>query len=288
MNSNKLLYIINEEGIRQEANILAKMKLINGVNYITYTYGEINENDMIKIYSTGITGDKGNYSYKEIDTTTEWDEIKNILKLLAKDDDEKMPEVNVCDLKFIGEEISVRKPKKLLVSTKFADTLSSKYEEREEEPVTPISEINIPTIEEPKIEEPVKEEKIETPQINVPTFEELQARSKKVTEVIETKPEVIEPTPVMPEVKKEDYTAKFKNEVEPVLLDVYSKQQAQIDALEEELSKTKYDLFEKQKEALSLKNENEELTKKGTKLESELSEAKAKVDGIMNVLNGNK
>ena len=284
MSNDKILYIINEEGIRQEANILAKMRLSNGINYITYTYNEINENDMIKIYSTGITGEKGNYSYKEIDTTTEWDEIKDNLKLLAKDETEKLPIANNCDLRFIGEEISVRKPKKLLVSTKFAETIASKYEEKEEvkkEKVTPISALNIPTI-----EEPVKEEKVDIPQINVPTFEELQARTKKVTEVIETKPEVIEPE--MPEVKKEDYTAKFKSEVEPVLLDVYSKQQAQIDALEEELSKTKYDLFEKQKEALSLKNENEVLTKKGTELENELNEAKAKVDGIMNVLNGNK
>ena len=45
-------------------------------------------------------------------------------------------------------------------------------------------------------------------------------------------------------------------------MDVYAKQQKQIEDLEEELSKTKFDLFEKQKEALSLSNEKEEIKKK--------------------------
>lgn len=296
MDSTKLFYVINEEGIRQEASILAKFKLINGINYITYTYGEINENDMIKIYSTGITGEKGNYSYKEIETTTEWDEIKNILKVLAKDEDEKLSEENESDLNIIGEEISIRKPKKLLVSSKFADTIAKKYKEnvkvtveekeevKEDTSYIPISDLKLDE-EEVKVEEPAP--------IDIPTFEELQARTKKVDEVIEkdkieAEEEMKVEEPIKVELKKEDYAAKFKSEVEPVLLDVYSKQQAQIDALEEELSKTKYDLFEKQKEALSLKKDNEELTKKGTELEEELSQAKAKVDGIMEVLNGNK
>ena len=129
MDNSKLFYVINEEGIRQDASILAKFKLINNVNYIVYTYGEINENDMIKIYATGVVGEKGNYSYKEIDTTTEWDEIKNKLKILAKDEEERLPKENDSDLQIIGEEISVRKPKKLLVSNKFAETVSKKYEE---------------------------------------------------------------------------------------------------------------------------------------------------------------
>ena len=80
---------------------------------------------------------------------------------------------------------------------------------------------------------------------------------------------------------------KFKNEVEPLLLDVYAKQQAQIEALEEELSKTKFDLFEKQKETLSLKKDNDELTQKGEKLESELNSVQQKMDGILNVIQGN-
>lgn len=301
--SNRLFYVINEEGIRQEAEVLAKFKLINGINYISYTYGEINDNDMIKIYSTGIIGEKGNYSYKEIDTTTEWDEIKNIMKNLAKDDFEQLSEMNQSDLKVVGEEISIRKPKKLFVSNKFADTLAKKYKEEQEE-------IN----EEPKVEVPEVESKTPaefianeasleaTQTISIPTFEELQARTKKVDQVIETaKPELVVPTPtpvVTPtveesipaptpvKVNKTDYTEKFKNEVEPLLLDVYAKQQAQIEALEEELSKTKFDLFEKQKETLSLKKDNDELTQKGAQLESELNSVQQKMDGILNVIQG--
>ena len=51
MNDKIMFFVINEEGIREDAQILAKYKLSNGNNYITYTYNEINDNNMIKIYS---------------------------------------------------------------------------------------------------------------------------------------------------------------------------------------------------------------------------------------------
>ena len=54
MNNKVMFFVINEEGIREDAQILAKYKLSNGNNYITYTYNEINDNNMIKIYSTGV------------------------------------------------------------------------------------------------------------------------------------------------------------------------------------------------------------------------------------------
>lgn len=304
--SNRLFYIINEEGIKQEAEVLAKFKLNNGLNYITYTYGEINDNDMIKIYSTGIVGSKGNYSYQAIETTSEWDEIKDILKYLAKEDVTGLLDVNKNNLRIVGEEISVRKPKKLLVSTKFAKTVGDKYieEDIEEKPLEipkveeniEVTKFTLPTFDLKKDEFIEEKKEEETAKINVPTFEELQARSKKVTEVIESsKPEVPEMPEIKPEIKepeikvrKENYADKFKSEVEPVLLDVFSRQQAQIDALEEELSKTKYNLFEEQKVSLSLKTANKELTEKSNRLEDELNESKSKVDGIMNLLQGKK
>ena len=64
MDNKVMFYVINEEGVREDAQILAKYKLSNMNNYITYTYGEINDNNMIKIYTTGIILDGGNYSYK--------------------------------------------------------------------------------------------------------------------------------------------------------------------------------------------------------------------------------
>lgn len=285
----RLFYVINEEGIRQEAEVLAKFKLINGLDYISYTYGEINDNDMIKIYSTGITGEKGNYVFKEIETTTEWEEIKNLMKLLAKDETVDLPEENKSNLQIVGEEISIRKPKKLLVSNKFATSISSKYQEEKEEEKTPAEFINN------EVSEEINTTTVEENTINIPTFEELQAKNRKVEEVIDSvrpeqevepaiEEELVKPEPVS--VEKPDYKEKFKQEVEPLLLDVYAKQQRQIEELEEELSKTKFDLFEKQKETLSLKKENDELTEKGSKLESELSDAQKKMDGILNVLRG--
>lgn len=322
MSDNKVMfYIINEEGIREEAQILAKYKLSNNNNYITYTYGEINDNQMIKIYSTGIVGDNTNYSYKEIETNEEWTEIKNIMKELARDPNEPIPENLKCDIKLSGEEVSVRKPKKLLVSKKFADNLAAKYEE-ESPIVNTLNEVNVETaINTPADfilnQEPSNNnEDLLNKTIEIPTFEELQARTKTIESVINSKPvettvpnESVEnevnvdkaegiqvndvniETPLvenveLPQVNKEDYKEKFKQEVEPVLLDVYAKQQQQIEALEEELSKTKFNLFEKQKEALSLKKEKDELSAKGSALEEELNGVQQKMNGILNVIQG--
>ena len=91
-------------------------------------------------------------------------------------------------------------------------------------------------------------------------------------EALETKEE---PAEVQKELKT-DYKEKFKEEVEPLLLNVYEKQLKQIEALEEELSKTKFDLFEKQKETLSLKKEKEELENKSNALKKNLMVYKKK------------
>lgn len=290
--NNKLFYIINEDGMRDDARILSKFRLSNGEDYITYTYDEYNEDGMIKIYVTGIEGEKGNYSYKEITSDEEWNNIKTILKTLAKSEEEPFPETIKSDITIIGEEVSVRRPKKLLVSSKFADVLESKYSE---ETVEETKEEITPEFDFEEKKEPVKEEINLEKTIKIPTFEELQARNKNIQAVMENAKEEPKVEPVRVELEKEepafesktrkvDYEEQFKKSVEPVLLDVYAKQQKHIEELEEELSKTKFDLFEKQKEALSLNNEKEEFKKKNEELEEQLTGVQKKMDGILNVL----
>ena len=292
------IYIIDESGMRVDARILAKFKLENDNKYIVYTLDEINAEGMIKIYVTGLVEENGAYSYKEITTDEEWTNLKGILKGLAKSELEAFPESIKLDNKLVGEEISVRKPKKLLVSKKFADVIGSKYSEAPVAAPVPAPEIEIPVVTttvEPVVE---KEPEIEKT-IKIPTFEELQARNKTIQSVMETaqssEPKVepvIKSEPVIESnkpvyesrVQKVDYQSEFKKTVEPVLMDVYAKQQKQIEELEEELSKTKFDLFEKQKEALSLNNEKEEMKKKNAALEDQLTDVQKKMDGILNVL----
>ena len=308
MNDKIMFFVINEEGIREDAQILAKYKLSNGNNYITYTYNEINDNNMIKIYSTGVIKENDGYSYKEIVTNEEWDEIKAIMKEIARDPIEPLDEAYKCDLKFEGEEVSVRRPKKLLVSKMFADTLASKYSE--ESKINSIPDLNIEAAVNTPAEfilgsEQSSKEDLLNKTIEIPTFEELQARNKNIESVITNakpennivsleefkmpEPEALEKKEEPVEVQKElktDYKEKFKEEVEPLLLNVYEKQLKQIEALEEELSKTKFDLFEKQKETLSLKKEKEELENKGNALKEELDGVQEKMNGILNVIQG--
>ena len=294
--TDKLIYVINEDGIRSEATILSKFRLANNNDYIVYSLNELNEEGMIKIYVSGLVSENGNYSSKEIVTDEEWNNLKSILKTLAKSEEEPFPESIKLDIKLLGEEIAIRKPKKLLVSKKFADVIGSKYDETTAgTTVTPEVSVEAPVVEEPK--EPEIEKTIK-----IPTFEELQARNKTIQTVMETAAKV-EETPVVPEtpviepketkiekpvyesrVQRVDYEDQFKKTVEPVLMDVYAKQQKQIEDLEEELSKTKFDLFEKQKEALSLSNEKEEIKRKNEELEEQLTGVQKKMDGILNVL----
>ena len=315
--TNKTFYVVNEAGIRVEAKILSKFKTTNQNEYITYTYNEINEEGMIKIYVSGIIFENGIYSYKEINNDQEWNEIKNILKVLAKSEEEPFPASITSNLKIVGEEVSIRKPKKLLVSKKFADVLESKYSEgsenvsTKEENIVPIDLSSIiPEVPASSYDSDIDNTEDDLNKtIRIPTFEELQARNKNIQAVMETAKEekavpVEEPVkrevPTMSpittnsyesyesRVKKSDYEEKFKKDVEPVLLDVYAKQQKHIEELEEELSKTKFDLFEKQKEALSLSNENEAMLKKSRALEEQLNGVQQKMDGILNVLQGKK
>lgn len=291
--TNKMIYIINEDGVREEANILSKFRLANNNDYIVYSLNELNDEGMIKIYVTGLVSENGNYSSREIVTDEEWNNLKSILKTLAKSEEEPFPETIKLDIKLTGEEIAVRKPKKLLVSKKFADVIGSKYTEETDAAPVALEEPVLPKVEEePEIEKTIK----------IPTFEELQARNKTIQSVMETAAKVEEEPKV--EVRKEtsiiepkiekpvyesrvqrvDYKDEFKKNVEPVLMDVYAKQQKQIEDLEEELSKTKFDLFEKQKEALSLSNEKEEIKKKNEELAEQLTGVQKKMDGILSVL----
>ena len=285
---DRLIYIINEDGVRSEATILSKFRLANNNDYIVYSLNELNEEGMVKIYVTGILTEDGIYSSREIVTEEEWNNLKSILKTLAKSEDEPFPEEIKLDINLIGEEIAIRKPKKILVSKKFADVIGSKYSEGSSIVETPVEEKVIEK--EPEMEKTIK----------IPTFEELQARNKTIQTVMETaQTKTEEPAPIVEEAKEEvklekpvyesrvqrvDYEDQFKKTVEPVLMDVYAKQQKQIEDLEEELSKTKFDLFEKQKEALSLTNEKEEIKKKNEELEEQLTGVQKKMDGILNVL----
>ena len=309
MDNKVMFFVINEEGIREDAQILAKYKLSNGNNYITYTYNEINDNNMIKIYSTGVVKEEDGYSYKEIVSSDEWDEIKTIMKDIARDPSEPLSDSYKCDLKFEGEEVSVRRPKKLLVSKKFADTLASKYKEESEPKINTIPDLNVEAAVNTPAEFILGSETKESNEdllnktIEIPTFEELQARNKNIENVIlnskpennvvsleefdMTEPSVKEKQDVQPDLSKINYKEKFKEEVEPLLLNVYEKQMKHIEELEEELSKTKFDLFEKQKETLALKREKEELENQGNALKEELDGVHQKMNGILSVIQGN-
>ena len=305
MKEKTMFYVINELGIREDATIITKFKLSNGNTYITYTYNEVNENNMEKIYTSGIVLDGNNYSYKEIETDEEWNEIKEVMKSIARDPNEPIdPKYNV-DLKLKGEEVSIRKPKKLLVSKNFADTLANKYVE--ESVINAIPEVKIDTAVNSPAEfilnsdSKVKEsnEDLLNKTIEIPTFEELQARNKNIENIMKTAKEqqqveipIVkeikeEPKVEIPQINQKNYKEQFKEEVEPLLMGVYEKQMKHIEELEEELSKTKYDLFEKQKEALSLKKEKEEIEAQSDILKQELQGAQDKMNGIISVIQGN-
>ena len=118
-------------------------------------------------------------------------------------------------------------------------------------------------VEQPKVEEPVATGEVDVP--NLGSFEKVELPKEEEIKAPEMGP---------------GYKEQFKKEVEPLLMSVYEKQMRHIEELEEELSKTKFDLFKKQKEALSLKKEKEEM-------QEEVEAVNQKMNGIISVIQGN-
>ena len=78
--------IIDESGTKKDAERLSLFKLKdNEKTYIVYTFNEVDENDMIKLYVAILNDKDGVYSLENITDNDEWTKVKDAMRKIAKD-----------------------------------------------------------------------------------------------------------------------------------------------------------------------------------------------------------
>ena len=78
--------IVDESGTKKDAERMSLFKLKDSDKmYIVYTFNEVDENDMIKLYVAILNDKDGVYSLENITDSEEWTKIKDAMRKIAKD-----------------------------------------------------------------------------------------------------------------------------------------------------------------------------------------------------------
>lgn len=85
-NQKERFVIVDESGTNKDAERLSLFKLKDtDKTYIVYTFNEVDENDMIKLYVAILNDKDGVYSLENITDNDEWTKVKDAMRKIAKD-----------------------------------------------------------------------------------------------------------------------------------------------------------------------------------------------------------
>lgn len=85
-NQKEKFVIVDESGTNKDAERLSLFKLKDmDKTYIVYTFNEVDENDMIKLYVAILNDKDGVYSLENITDNDEWIKVKDAMRKIAKD-----------------------------------------------------------------------------------------------------------------------------------------------------------------------------------------------------------
>lgn len=78
--------VVDDSGTKKDAERLSIFKLKESdKKYIVYTFNEVDENDMIKLYVAILNDKDGVYSLENITDSDEWIKVKDAMRKIAKD-----------------------------------------------------------------------------------------------------------------------------------------------------------------------------------------------------------
>lgn len=78
--------IVDESGTNKDAERISLFKMKDSnKTYIVYTFNEVDENDMIKLYVAILNDNDGVYSLENITDNDEWTKVKDAMRKIAKD-----------------------------------------------------------------------------------------------------------------------------------------------------------------------------------------------------------
>ena len=85
-NEREKFVIVDDGGTKKDAERLSIFRLKDSdKKYIVYTFNEVDENDMIKLYVAILNDKDGVYSLENITDSEEWTKIKDAMRKIAKD-----------------------------------------------------------------------------------------------------------------------------------------------------------------------------------------------------------
>ena len=78
--------VIDETGTKKDAERVSLFKLKeNDKTYIVYSFNEIDDNDMMKLYVAILNDKDGVYQLENITDNDEWTKVKDAMRKIAKD-----------------------------------------------------------------------------------------------------------------------------------------------------------------------------------------------------------
>lgn len=78
--------VIDETGTKKDAERVSLFKLKeNDKTYIVYSFNEIDDNDMMKLYIAILNENDGVYQLENITDNDEWTKVKDAMRKIAKD-----------------------------------------------------------------------------------------------------------------------------------------------------------------------------------------------------------
>lgn len=86
-NQKEKFVIVDDAGNKKDAERLSLFSLKDDdkKTYIVYTFNEVDENDMIKLYVAILNEKDGVYSLENITDNDEWTKVKDAMRKIAKD-----------------------------------------------------------------------------------------------------------------------------------------------------------------------------------------------------------
>lgn len=78
--------VVDESGTKKDAQRISLFKLKDSdKNYIVYSFNEVDDNDMIKLYVAILNEKDGVYQLENITDNDEWTKVKDAMRKIAKD-----------------------------------------------------------------------------------------------------------------------------------------------------------------------------------------------------------
>ncbi len=78
--------VIDESGTKKDAQRISLFKLKDSdKNYIVYSFNEVDDNDMMKLYVAILNEKDGVYQLENITDNDEWTKVKDAMRKIAKD-----------------------------------------------------------------------------------------------------------------------------------------------------------------------------------------------------------